>query len=519
MLPSVPSKTASDGKIETFAAALLDHFSTLRNRNMRDCFRKEMTAKSKFYKTLSNKHESSSNEYVHFRRLAIVFAAILDKAGSEQPPKSRKAKPKTELVYPAFTDQHVMRVHFLASVSLLRDRAYEFAKYCSFQHTQTAEDGSCMVSLGLEADQVWLFERIVVTLGDSGLGFSIYNKSGFEYAGSETDRFGRNSVTQQMQSDNWDARRFSEMYARTAQHLPHSNLDLPVGKPQIPADLPWDPDKQFQNVLNLTQANDLDGALAALDQIDHDKKEPIFDEILYLKYCLRQRISGQDIRYIARKYVRKSSIRSQLEANFDDYLGFVDANVQLREWNRADFPWVQLKDWPEFRQQAYQDLVDYGISKFPRGRIFIWHPDLYTSHVDKFFASDLVDAENAFRLSRRLPEIGKGWISEASLFHLIKSHFPDATFQWTAPWLGRQSIDVYVPSIRTAFEYQGQQHYHAIELFGGEEGLVATQSRDRIKRERLAKNGVRLIEWHYSVPVNEAALTEYMQVIEPNSLT
>lgn len=77
-------------------------------------------------------------------------------------------------------------------------------------------------------------------------------------------------------------------------------------------------------------------------------------------------------------------------------------------------------------------------------------------------------------------------------------------------WLGRQSIDVYVPSINVAFEYQGQQHYHPVELIGGEEGLLATQTRDQVKRSRLKKNGVRLIEWHYSVPVSIENLNDYL---------
>ncbi len=511
MLPSVPSKFASDDTIETYAADLFDYFSTLRNRSMRELFRKEMGAKAKFYWTLTNKSVIGSCEHTHFGRLATAFSDTLNKVGPEQLPKPRKSKPKSELIYPAFTERHVMRVHFLTSVSLLRDRAFAFSKYCSFQHTQTAADESCMVSLGLEADQVWLFERIIVALGESGLGFPVYSKSGFEFLGNHLNQFGLLDVTVRMQQDNWDARIYSEIYERNARLTPNSPLKVPEGKPKIPEDLPWDPDPQFQNVLYLTQANDLLGALAALEKIDPADREPVFDEILYLKYCLRQRISGQDIRYIARKYARKSSIRTQMEANFDDYLSFVDANVQIREFNSGEFPWDQLKDWPEFRRQAYQDFKDYGFSKFPRGRIFIWHPDLYTSHVDKYFTSDLVDAENAFRLSRGLPEIGKGWVSEASLFELIKSNYPDAIFQWSASWLGRQSIDVYVPSIKTAFEYQGQQHYQAVELFGGEEGLLATQSRDRIKRERLAKQGVRLIEWHYSMPIDQLNLSNYLQ--------
>ena len=64
-------------------------------------------------------------------------------------------------------------------------------------------------------------------------------------------------------------------------------------------------------------------------------------------------------------------------------------------------------------------------------------------------------------------------------------------------WLGRQSLDLYIPSLCTAIEYQGIQHYLPVEFFGGEDALALRQELDQNKRELCALNHVRLIEWPY----------------------
>ena len=70
-----------------------------------------------------------------------------------------------------------------------------------------------------------------------------------------------------------------------------------------------------------------------------------------------------------------------------------------------------------------------------------------------------------------------------------------------------QSIDIHVPELGLAIEYQGQQHYEPIALFGGQEGFDLTRARDEKKRALLALHGVRLLEWRYDVPITRAELT------------
>lgn len=99
------------------------------------------------------------------------------------------------------------------------------------------------------------------------------------------------------------------------------------------------------------------------------------------------------------------------------------------------------------------------------------------------------------------------WSSEQSLYALIVRFFNDAIYQYQDKWLGLQSLDVYIPSLKIAFEYQGEQHYNASDFFGGEEGLKNNQERDARKRALCLENGVTLIEWRYDEKITKENLS------------
>lgn len=107
-------------------------------------------------------------------------------------------------------------------------------------------------------------------------------------------------------------------------------------------------------------------------------------------------------------------------------------------------------------------------------------------------------------------KIGR-WASELKLFAAIRGHYPDAVYQFRAPWLGQQSLDVFVPSLNLGVEYQGKQHYEPVGLFGGEEGLIATQARDARKRGLCKENGVRLLEWPYSSAITSLRVKQQLE--------
>lgn len=94
------------------------------------------------------------------------------------------------------------------------------------------------------------------------------------------------------------------------------------------------------------------------------------------------------------------------------------------------------------------------------------------------------------------------WKNEQSLFLLIKKYYPDTRYQYRPDWLSPQSIDVYIPSLNVAIEYQGIQHYEAVDYFGGKATYKHRVQLDKRKRELCQKNGVQLIEWDYNYDVS-----------------
>lgn len=103
------------------------------------------------------------------------------------------------------------------------------------------------------------------------------------------------------------------------------------------------------------------------------------------------------------------------------------------------------------------------------------------------------------------------WKNEFSLYMIIKSYFPSAIYQYHAEWLEKQSLDIYIPEHRIGIEYQGKQHYEEVGLFNGIDGLIETQKRDKIKREKCKLNGVTLIEWVYTDEVEEQKLIDILK--------
>ena len=103
------------------------------------------------------------------------------------------------------------------------------------------------------------------------------------------------------------------------------------------------------------------------------------------------------------------------------------------------------------------------------------------------------------------------WKHELSLFHAVRKRYPDILYQYRPDWLGRQSLDLFIPSLRTAIEYQGIQHYRPVDFFGGEEALEQRQELDRQKRQLCEQNDVRLIEWPYSLEPTDRNVREIFQ--------
>ena len=59
------------------------------------------------------------------------------------------------------------------------------------------------------------------------------------------------------------------------------------------------------------------------------------------------------------------------------------------------------------------------------------------------------------------------------------------------------SFDFYLPDYNMCIEYDGEQHYSAIKIYGGYKGLRGTKIRDKIKNNYCIKNNIKLLRIPY----------------------
>ena len=117
--------------------------------------------------------------------------------------------------------------------------------------------------------------------------------------------------------------------------------------------------------------------------------------------------------------------------------------------------------------------------------------------------------QNKFRISRGIPRIGEGWVSETNLFYLVKQKFDQyEVIQHASPkWLGRQHLDIYFSNLNIGIEYQGKQHNEPVSFFGGEEAHLKTLERDDRKKKLCYENNCTLL-FVYPETITEDFLKE-----------
>lgn len=109
------------------------------------------------------------------------------------------------------------------------------------------------------------------------------------------------------------------------------------------------------------------------------------------------------------------------------------------------------------------------------------------------------------------------------MFIHLKDLFPEEDIHYSClhPNLnyssGRQiELDVFIPSMNIAFEYQGKQHYDTTishYIYSDAENL---KGRDVEKREICRKAGISLIEIPYWMQLNKQNLKQLIETLRPD---
>ena len=117
-------------------------------------------------------------------------------------------------------------------------------------------------------------------------------------------------------------------------------------------------------------------------------------------------------------------------------------------------------------------------------------------------------AENEVRAARGISAVGESWVSETELLYRVRQMLPGVQVlaHGQPRWLGRQHLDIWIPSLNVGIEYHGIQHFWPVEFFGGQDAFDRGQERDRKKRGLCEANGLRLVEIAYDQDLDDGAL-------------
>jgi hypothetical protein len=159
--------------------------------------------------------------------------------------------------------------------------------------------------------------------------------------------------------------------------------------------------------------------------------------------------------------------------------------------------WFKKRYYEKYGEEAPADLFVASIYT-PEGiQIKIDYYSLFDRNDYKQFQLDM---EALYREQSGLPAKNQGWVNQAFLARCVEKVLTgiEVVCEANPTWLYGQRLDIFVPSLKLAFEYQGEQHYFPLEHLGGEQGLKDRQEMDERKRAACEKAGVTLIEWRYS---------------------
>ena len=105
------------------------------------------------------------------------------------------------------------------------------------------------------------------------------------------------------------------------------------------------------------------------------------------------------------------------------------------------------------------------------------------------------------------------WINENKVFLFTKDLMTEQRIlrEASPTWLGKQRLDVYLPELRLAIEYQGKQHTDSVEFFGGQDAYEKNLERDARKARLCKENGVSLIYVYHHEKVTPNLMKRKLQ--------
>ncbi|MEM4675931.1 MAG: hypothetical protein QXM12_06550 [Nitrososphaerota archaeon] len=234
------------------------------------------------------------------------------------------------------------------------------------------------------------------------------------------------------------------------------------------------------------------------------------DVLKYLNQKLKEfeRNKGEDLlRYITKMHSKDIySTEEALELVLAIYIPYNGEPSKDYTWEKdRDFLKAILKTTPirHILQRFYK------ISQQREFKIF----------VNSVLGEDAVDGENIVRTYIGVPIRGKGWVKQSEVLRILRTGLAplEVRAEYSPPFLCGLRYDVYVPALKLAVEYQGEQHYKPVERFGGIEGFRRTRERDLEKARLSRENGITIEYIRYDEDISERC-NEIIRKYKPNEV-
>ena len=210
--------------------------------------------------------------------------------------------------------------------------------------------------------------------------------------------------------------------------------------------------------------------------------------------------------------------RENVHQEHEDFMVSLRADGYDISWMKDSFAHIE-EEYSAGRIDAETVSREYDDAILGRGKHFshFLYQAAYEESRRRYKAAmEAFESETLRQMADQGLKIAK-WKNESNLFVLVAKEYPDAVYQYHCDWLGLQSLDVYIPSLRVGIEYQGEQHYRPIDFFGGEKAYVEVIARDKRKAELCKSNGVMLVYWRYDEPISKVKLMQKLKAALENS--
>ncbi len=230
---------------------------------------------------------------------------------------------------------------------------------------------------------------------------------------------------------------------------------------------------------------------------------------------VRRKLCGKEYREKNREKInqrkREYSRRPEVKVNRKEYDKKNRVKILKKRRERNKRPEIKLKK-KEYDKENYKNnkskKKEYGIKN--KYRIKDYHKEYYQRLEVKIkrkeYREKIREIENKRRKKLGLPLVGEGWTSEGELLNYITNLFPnyEITFHNRSWSTTKLELDIYIPELKLAFEYNGLQHYEWIEFFHPNIlEFEYMKYNDRIKKKLCKMLGITLIRIKYNENLSE----------------